>query len=240
MGRCVIIIKKQRNCEDTEQLRDNNRMAILQYNYTEEGREKDMDQEYVDFLKNAQDFIFAQNKPEKADIIFIPGNGYPQMAEKAAQLFRDGYAPYILPSGRYSIVNGCFGGVLDKKEIYDKEYETEWEFLQDVLVRNGVPGQVILKEDQATFTYENAVYSRQVTDSAGLDIKKAILCCKTHHARRCLMYYRFVYPDTEFFVVPADADGITLDNWTKTEEGVQAVTGEITRIIRQFSLMMKK
>lgn len=198
-----------------------------------------MNQEYSDFLINAEKFIFVENKPEQADIIFVPGNGYPQMAEKAAQLFREGYAPYILPSGKYSVVKGCFGGVLDKKDIYDKTYETEWDFLRDVLIKNDVPEQVILKEDQATFTYENAIYSRKVTDREGLTIKKAILCCKTHHARRCLMYYRLLYPDTRFMVVPAEADGITRENWKETEEGIQAVTGEITRIIRQFSLMMK-
>ena len=30
--------------------------------------------------------IFVEDRPEKADVIFIPGNGYPQMAERAAEL----------------------------------------------------------------------------------------------------------------------------------------------------------
>ena len=38
--------------------------------------------DYKDFLKKTKEFIFVENKPEKADIIFVPGNGYPQMAEK--------------------------------------------------------------------------------------------------------------------------------------------------------------
>ena len=76
--------------------------------------------------------------------------------------------------------------------------EQKWEFLRDVLIKNGVPDQKILKEDQATFTYENAIYSRQVTDHAELEIERAILCCKSYHARRCLMYYQLLYPKTEF------------------------------------------
>ena len=40
------------------------------------------------------------------------------------------------------------------------------------LCRNGVPEEMILKEDQATYTYENAIYSRQVTDREYLDIQK--------------------------------------------------------------------
>ena len=94
---------------------------------------------YAEFLKNAEEFIFAENTPEKSDIIFVPGNGYPQMAECAARLFREGMAEWILPSGRYSVVNGKFSGVLEKSDIYNKEYKTEWEFLKEVLIKNGVP-----------------------------------------------------------------------------------------------------
>ena len=53
---------------------------------------------YEEFLKQIEDFIFIEDKPEKADVIFVPGNGYPQMAEKAAELYRNGFAPKILPS----------------------------------------------------------------------------------------------------------------------------------------------
>lgn len=37
---------------------------------------------YEEFLKQIEDFMFIEDKPEKADVIFVPGNGYPQMAEK--------------------------------------------------------------------------------------------------------------------------------------------------------------
>ena len=132
--------------------------------------------DYTEFLKNTEDFVFAENKPEKADIIFVPGNGFPEMAEKAASLYKEGYAPYVLPSGRYSITLGKFVGVQSKKELYDGNYETEWEFLKTVLMKNGVPEEAIFREDQATFTYENAIFSRQVTDLHRLPVKKAILC----------------------------------------------------------------
>ena len=198
-----------------------------------------MNNVYEKFLKSSEEFIFAENKPEKSDIIFVPGNGYPQMAEKAAELFKKGMADWILPSGKYSVVNGKFSGVLEKSNVYDKEYGTEWEFLRDVLIKNGVPDQKILKEDQATFTYENAIYSRQVTDREYLDIKKAILCCKTCHARRALMYYKLLYPDTEFFVSSCCVDSIDKNTWIMTNDGIDEVMREITRIIK-FSLMLKK
>lgn len=191
-----------------------------------------------EFLSTIEDFIFAEKVPKKADIIFVPGNGYPQMAEQAAVLYHQGLAPWILPSGRYSITLGRFSGVLGKKEKYQGTYETEWEFLQNVLVSNGVPAQRILREDKAEYTYDNALKSRKVTDQVGLEIRRAILCCKNYHARRALMYYQLVYPDTVFYVVPVCVDGITKENWRESEAGVDAVSGEVTRIMRQFTLMI--
>ena len=193
---------------------------------------------YTEFLNHAEEFIFAENQPEKADIIFVPGNGFPEMAEKAARLYKEGYAPYVLPSGRYSITMGRCVGVQSKKDVYNEDYETECEFLKSVLMKNGVPKSAILLEDQATFTYENAIFSKQVTDLHKIKVNKAILCCKTYHARRSLMYYQLLYPDAEILVCPACPDGITRENWRDTEAGVEAVTGEIDRIIKQFCLML--
>ena len=185
-----------------------------------------------------ESFIFAENTPKKADAIFVPGNGYPDMAEAAAELYHDDMAPYIIPSGRYSITVGKFGGVLHNKEKYSKDYVTEWEFLQDVLIKNGVPERAVLREDRATYTYENALLSKKVAEEAGMHIKKAILCVKNYHAGRALMYYQTVFPETEIMVCPISVDGITKENWRQSQEGIREVCAEMQRIITQFSLYM--
>ena len=38
------------------------------------------DREYERFLDQISDFIFVEDEPEKADILFVPGNGFPQMS----------------------------------------------------------------------------------------------------------------------------------------------------------------
>lgn len=186
------------------------------------------------FLNQITEFIFVEDKPEKSDVIFIPGSGFPQLAEEAAKLYHQGMAPYILPSGRYSILNGKFAGVQEKKELYDGEYETEWEFLKEVLKKNHVSEEHILREDKATYTYENAIYSRKVTDCLGMEIKKAILCCKPYHARRSLLYYQLLYPETQFFVRPIQDSDVKRENWYLTEKGIRLVFGEVQRIGEQF------
>ena len=194
---------------------------------------------YLPFIEEIADYIFMEGKAQKSDIIFVPGNGYPQMAEKAAGLWREGYAPYILPSGKYSKTVGKFAGVLDEREKYPGDFSTEWEFLREVLLKNGVAESAILREDQATYTEENAYYSRKVIKEQKISVKKALLCCKNYHARRAFLYYKKHFPDTEIQVIPVCADVITRENWKQTEEGVKAVTGEVSRIIYQFSLLEK-
>ena len=192
------------------------------------------------FLNQITEFIFVEDKPEKSDVIFIPGSGFPQLAEEAAKLYHQGLVPYILPSGRYSVLNGKFAGVQEKKELYDGEYETEWEFLKEVLKKNHVSEEHILREDKATYTYENAIYSRKVTDRMGMEIKKAILCCKPYHSRRSLLYYQLLYPETQFFVRPIQDSDVKRENWYLTEKGIRLVFGEVQKIGEQFEDITKE
>ena len=200
---------------------------------------ENVSKKYSKFLSNFTDFIFLEDQPQKADIIFVPGNGFPQMAERAAVLWKEGYAPWVLPSGRYSILTGKFAGVQAEKQKYFDDYETEWDFLYNVLIQNGVDRQAVLKENQATYTYQNAIYSRKVTDAAGIEIKKAIICCKAQHARRCKMYYQLLYPETYFMICPSDV-GINRTNWFLSEEGIEEVLGEVERCGKQFHKIVRE
>lgn len=194
----------------------------------------------MNFINDITDFIFVENQPEKADVIFVPGSSFPENAEKAAAIWKAGYAPYVLPSGKYSIVNGKFSGVEVHAEKYNGNYESEWDFLRDVLVKNGVEETAILREDQAEYTYQNALLSKAVLKNEGIEVNKAILCPKTFHARRSLMYYEYVFPNVEFFVCPAEAMGINRENWMRSNEGIQMVFGELKRCGEQFGGMLVK
>lgn len=185
-------------------------------------------------IDDISNFIFVEDKPQKADIIFIPGGSYAEISEEAARLWHYGYSDLILPSGKYSVKRGYFPGPLSKGHIYNKKYNTEWEFLKDVLIQNGVDEKSVLKEDNSQYTYQNALFSKEVTDKHNLNIKKAIICCKSFHARRCLMYYQIAYPQTEFIVCPSSIKGINKESWFKTEEGIDKVMGELMRCGSQF------
>lgn len=176
------------------------------------------------FYQCITDFIFVEHQPGTADIIFVPGGNYPEAALHAAELYHQGWAPWILPSGKYSILQGYFPG----------EQETEWEYLRDILVKAGVPETAVLKENNATFTYENAIESRKVTDALGMTVRTAILSCQAYHARRCLMYYQEQFPETEFLVCPVETKGINRENWFLDRTKIDVVLGEVERCGSQF------
>jgi uncharacterized SAM-binding protein YcdF (DUF218 family) len=172
-------------------------------------------------------FIFVNDGPAAADLIFVPGCSHQALPEKAAELFKAGYAPYVLPSGKYGITRGSFAGVNGDAALYPGPYETECAFFSDVLIKNGVPRERVIAECESTFTMENGVFSRKICDGLGLVIKKAILCCKSYHSRRALIYYQCAFPDTEIYAVPVNVSGIGPDNWHKTRKGFDSVMSEL-------------
>ena len=127
------------------------------------------------FLKQFTDFIFVKDQPKEADLIFIPGNGWPQMAERAAELYREGYAPALLPSGKHSITKGSFSGVRAKGDRYGDRYATEWEFLADVLMKNGVPEENILRYLEKQVITRNNPYTTPVLQEVAADSYRRLI-----------------------------------------------------------------
>ena len=195
------------------------------------------------FYDGITEFIFVENQPQKADVIFLPGGAYPEAALHAAHLYQAHYASIVLPSGKYSIMKGHFE--LSPQEAEKTPYaaegcQTEWEYLSRILQQNGVPRRAILREDRATYTYENAIYSRAALDAAGITVKKAILCCQAFHARRALMYYQEQFPETEILVCPIVTRGISGTTWMKTKAGIDIVLGEVERCGGQFHEILRR
>lgn len=185
-------------------------------------------------ITDISDFIFVSDTPCKVDAIFLPGGSHPEQPEYAAELYRKGYAKWLIPSGGVSIKRDKWPGVRSKGDIYNGDYQSDCEFFTDVFVKNGVPADAIIGEDKSGHTRDNAFFSKKVADENGLDIKTGIIVCKAFHARRCLMLYSLAFPNTKFYVCPVVCMGITKDNWYKTEQGIDRVLGELARCGNQF------
>ncbi|MCD8390500.1 MAG: YdcF family protein [Firmicutes bacterium] len=186
-------------------------------------------------IKAITEFIFVEDIPQKSDVIMVVGGSYPEAAEIAADLWKQGYADTIIIGGGVSKKTGKFLGSRSKREIYSKDYANECEFYTDVLLKNGVDKRAVYGENKSSFTKENAFYARRLADKYCLNIHKAILICKAFHARRCLLFYQTAFPCVEFFVKTFDGFGINKDNWYLSEYGIQRVLGELKRCGEQIN-----
>lgn len=177
------------------------------------------------FLQDITDFIFLEDEPQKADVIFLPGSEEGDLARTAAKLYHQGYAPLIVPSGKYAKWTG---------ETIVQEFETESDHFADILMEEGVPESAIIKEREATYTYQNAINTRKLLDERGIEVKTALLCCQAFHARRSKLYYQILFPDTKILVCPTITKDISKDNWFKVREKSDRVLGEVERCGSQF------
>ncbi|MFA6198598.1 MAG: YdcF family protein [Patescibacteria group bacterium] len=176
------------------------------------------------------DFIFIENQPAKADIILIPGGLRPQLMDKAVELYRQGFAPYILPSG------GAGPKLSREIEAGTAHWKSEWEFLQNIALQKGVPEKMVLKEDKALNTYDNARLSWRVVQQQNIEVNKAILVCKAFHARRALLTYQAAFSSKiEYIICPIiDDRDVRRDNWFLDEKKIELVMGEMEKIGKYF------
>lgn len=168
------------------------------------------------------DFIFVEDDPCQADIILIPGGSYPEVMHKACELFLTGYGKYLLPSGSYN--------------PRLPTNQTEFDFFQQIALSQGIASSKILREDKATNTLENALFSHAVLEKQAIKIHKGILVCKNYHARRALMSYQYVFgKDVQFVVVPTvDSRGLYKYNWFIESQNRSMVLEEVKKIGQYF------
>ena len=178
----------------------------------------------MDNIKGITDYIFIGKPPRKADAIFVVGGSLSEAAELTAKIYNNGYADKIIIGGKYSVKRDCFPL---------PEYETEYDFYKDVLLKNGVNESDIYGENKSGYTKQNAEYAKRVVDENNLSISKALIVCKSFHAKRCLLLYQMSFPNVDFTVVTFDGFDISKDNWYQTEYGRERVMGEIKRIEEQ-------
>ena len=95
-------------------------------------------------ISDISNFIFVSDKPEKVDAIFLPGGSHPEQPEYAAELYNQGYAKWLIPSGGISVKRDKWPGVSSKADIYSGDYRSDCEFFTDVFLKNAIPASAIV------------------------------------------------------------------------------------------------
>jgi hypothetical protein len=179
-------------------------------------------------LRTAWDFMRLVHEPRPADVILTLGSFDPNAAVHAAVLWRAGLAPKIIMSGGIA----HRGGLLDTG--WDR---TEARVFADVALREGVPAEAILLEEQAQNTGDNFALGRAVARSAGLDPRRALVVAKPYMTRRGHATGRVTWPEAELLMQCEDID--LPDYFAREpdpERALLALVGDLHRLIVYPSL----
>lgn len=151
-----------------------------------------MDENLIDdYARLLFDYHFLQQPLKKADCIFVLGSHDPSVADYAAQLYNEGFAPYIIFSG---------GVVRPAGELRNIVPKTEAEAFFDIAVSLGVPVEAILLENEATNTGENFIFTKRLLKDRNLDFSSFILVQKPYMIRRTYATAMVQFKEYEFSV----------------------------------------
>ncbi len=112
--------------------------------------------EYLPYLQVLWDYLCLRQQPRKADCIVGFGNFNDNIARRAAQLYSQGYAPWVLFTGG---LGRNTRGLLPEPEAV--------RFAR-VARDCGVPEEALLIEDRAASTKENILFTRALLTGLNL------------------------------------------------------------------------
>src|SRR5262245_17053766 len=148
-----------------------------------------MDSARIDRLaKTLWDYHHLNHELEKSEIILALGSQDLRVAEYAAELYLQGWAPRLLCSGKA----GTF--------TRDRFTKSEAEIFAEIALQKGVPGEAILIEAESINTGENLIFSRNLLLARRFDPKNIILVHKPYMERRSYATFMKVWPGKRVIV----------------------------------------
>ncbi len=140
--------------------------------------------------KTIWDYMHMQHVLKKCDAIFVLCSMDTRVAERAAQLYMDGYGDYLIVSGG--------SGKLTKDVFEDTEAETFAAIIQ----AQGVPADKVLLESASTNTGENIRFTYELLQQRVLAPQSLLLVQKPYMERRTYATFKkqWLDPSTDILV----------------------------------------
>lgn len=153
-----------------------------------------MTKEALENLHVVWNSLYDEDALEKADIIMAFGCADPAVAQRAAQLYLDGWAPWLLFSG--GLGKGTEGRLTT----------SEAEQYASIAAPMGVPVERMILETRSTNTGENLRFSHQLLLEKGIQVKTAIVVHQPNMGRRIRATLAKQWPDSNvrFLIAPGD------------------------------------
>jgi len=144
--------------------------------------------EVTSLAKQLWDYHHMHHPLAKADCILALGSHDLRVAERAAELYLEGWAPLVIMSGGL----GNF-----TQEMWT---EKEADKFATIAIQKGVPADIILIENQSTNTGENIKFTQQLLKAKGLELQRFIVVQKPYMERRSYATFKKHWPDKDLIV----------------------------------------
>jgi uncharacterized SAM-binding protein YcdF (DUF218 family) len=147
-----------------------------------------MDQQIYALAEILWDYHLMKHQIATADAILVLCSHDERVAERAAQLFHEGWAPLVIFSGGKGSITSTLWN------------EPEAERFARIAISLDVPRERILIEAHSTNTGENIEFTKRLLAERGLDLNKFIVVQKPYMERRAFATFRKRWPEKDLIV----------------------------------------
>jgi len=165
------------------------------------------------------DYHHLHHRLEKADCILALGSHDLRVAERGAELWLQGWAPWL-------IFSGGLGNLTRETWV-----EPEADLFAKVALGMGVPHAVILTENRSTNTGENILFTQQLLQEKGMDPESFILVQKPYMERRSYATFKKHWPEKKLIVTSPQ---LSLEQYVTAaiplEKVINIMVGDLQRI----------
>ncbi len=173
------------------------------------------------------DYMLMHHDLKKSDVIFVLGNRDTRVAEHAAHLYLDGWAPVILFSG---------SGTVNNHKVGREKFigTTEAEVFADIAIKNGVPKEAVFIENQSQNTGQNYEFGIKKLNERGITPTRIILVQKPYMERRTYATGKVWLPNMELIVTsPAISLEDYPDEAQNKDQMISSMVGALKSILRK-------
>ncbi len=147
---------------------------------------KEVNEEVDKYANIIWEYMLMHQELKYTDAIFALGSNDTRVAERASEIYEQGYAPWVI-----------FAGGNGKASVFSKP---EAEVFADIAILKGVPEDKIIKESRSTNTGENVLFVKELLKEKGLNFNSFILVQKPYMERRTYATFRKQWPEADCIV----------------------------------------
>ncbi|MGN6494767.1 MAG: YdcF family protein [Agriterribacter sp.] len=175
--------------------------------------------ETLSLARQLWDYHHMNHTMEPSDCIFALGSHDLRVANRAAELYLQGLAPFIIFSGGLGNVTKGVWTVPEADQF------------AAIAINMGVPSEHILIENQSTNTGENILFTQKLLDQKGLNPHSFIVVQKPYMERRSYATFKKHWPEKKLIVTsPQISFEEYPNNEIPVEKVIHIMTGDLQRI----------